>query len=98
VIFTRVYRLEKSDLIEIAAEGKVSLEELDHFRYVDAPSRFSKKVVGRKSIHLVDLQKLVHWKLYVLTLSSIARIHCLCNSKADIASLSAYRRLTLISE
>jgi len=43
-------------------EGAPSLEELDRFRYVDAPSRFSKKA-GGKTLGLADVQKLVEWKL-----------------------------------
>jgi hypothetical protein len=38
------------------------LEELDKFRYVDAPSSFSKKT-GAKVMELTDVQKLVDWKL-----------------------------------
>ncbi|KAG0652296.1 hypothetical protein D0Z07_0899 [Hyphodiscus hymeniophilus] len=44
-------------------EGKATLEELDRFRYIDAPSRFSKKVVGKKEMYLADVQKLTDWKL-----------------------------------
>jgi len=45
-----------------AKEGAVPLEDLDKFRYIDAPARFSKKGGGR-SLELSDLQKLVEWKL-----------------------------------
>ena len=55
--------MERKLIFGTAAEGKASLEELDKFRYVDAPSRFSKKVVGGKSMELADVQKLVDWKL-----------------------------------
>jgi hypothetical protein len=45
-----------------AKDGAVPLEDLDKFRYVDAPARFSKKG-GARSLELSDLQKLVEWKL-----------------------------------
>jgi len=43
-------------------DGGATLEELDRFRYIDAPSRFSKKA-GGKTLELADVQKLVDWKL-----------------------------------
>jgi hypothetical protein len=46
----------------VAKEGSLTLEELDRFRYIDAPSRFSKKA-GGKTLELKDVQKLVDWKL-----------------------------------
>lgn len=42
--------------------GSLTLQELDEFRYIDAPSRFSKKA-GGKTMELTDVQKLVDWKL-----------------------------------
>jgi hypothetical protein len=46
----------------IAKPGATTLEELDKFRYIDAPSRFSKKA-GGGGMELADIQKLVDWKL-----------------------------------
>jgi hypothetical protein len=46
----------------IAKPGSSTLEELDQFRYIDAPSRFSKKA-GGGHMELADIQKLVDWKL-----------------------------------
>ena len=46
----------------IAKPGSLTLEELDRYRYIDAPSRFSKKA-GGKIMNLADVQKLVDWKL-----------------------------------
>jgi hypothetical protein len=45
-----------------AKPGVDTLAELDRYRYIDAPSRFSKKT-GSSSLGLADLQKLVDWKL-----------------------------------
>ncbi|KAH6664119.1 hypothetical protein B0J14DRAFT_494165 [Halenospora varia] len=39
-----------------------SIEELDQFRYVEAPARFSKKTGNTMTI--ADVQKLVDWKLH----------------------------------
>ncbi|KAH8648007.1 hypothetical protein BGZ60DRAFT_423407 [Tricladium varicosporioides] len=39
-----------------------SIEELDKFRYVEAPARFSKKTGNNMTI--ADVQKLVDWKLH----------------------------------
>jgi hypothetical protein len=44
-----------------AKPGSNTLEELDKFRYIDAPSRFSK--AGDSPMELADIQKLVDWKL-----------------------------------
>ena len=44
-----------------AKPGSLTLDELDRFRYVEAPARFSKKT-GR-TMELVDIQKLVEWKM-----------------------------------
>jgi hypothetical protein len=49
---------------DIAKPGVLTLEELDKFRYVDAPAQFS-KTAGGQTLALVDVQKLVEWKLYV---------------------------------
>jgi hypothetical protein len=46
----------------VAKPGSLTLEELDKFRYIDAPSRFSKKA-GGKTMDLANVQKLVDWKL-----------------------------------
>jgi len=43
-------------------EGQPSLEDLDKFRYIDAPSRLSTKT-GATQIELPDIQKLVEWKM-----------------------------------
>jgi hypothetical protein len=45
----------------IGKDGDTSLEELDQFRYIEAPAQFSKKT-GR-SMDLPDVQKLLEWKL-----------------------------------
>lgn len=45
-----------------AKEGQLSLEQLDKFRYIEAPSQFSKKA-GGKSMELADIRKLVDWKI-----------------------------------
>ena len=50
-------------IFDVAAEGKASLEELDHFRYIEAPSHFSKNAVGRKDMDLADVRMLTDWKL-----------------------------------
>jgi len=42
--------------------GVLTLEELDKFRYEEAPGRLSKKA-GGKAMELKDVQKLVDWKL-----------------------------------
>ena len=53
----------------VAKDGHLSLEELDKFRFIDAPGRYSKNT-GR-TIELDDLKKLVDWKMWVtLILSS----------------------------
>jgi hypothetical protein len=46
----------------IAKPDSLTLQELDNFRYIDAPSRYSQKA-GGKSIELADIKKLVDWKL-----------------------------------
>jgi hypothetical protein len=48
-------------LILIGKEGDVSLQELDQFRFIEAPAQFSKNT-GR-SMDLSDVQKLLEWKL-----------------------------------
>ncbi|RDW72987.1 hypothetical protein BP6252_06894 [Coleophoma cylindrospora] len=48
------------DLTKSPKPGSLTLEELDYFRYVEAPTAFSIK--GAK-LSLKDLQKLVDWKL-----------------------------------
>ena len=40
----------------------MSLEELDHFRYVDAPAKFSSKGEG-EIMELDDVKKLLDWKM-----------------------------------
>jgi hypothetical protein len=47
-----------------AKEGSLSLEELDLYRFIEAPSHFSKKT-GAQYLELGDLQKLMDWKMYV---------------------------------
>ncbi|KAF4629464.1 hypothetical protein G7Y89_g8682 [Cudoniella acicularis] len=47
--------------IKAPKPGHLPLEELDKFRYVEAPARFSKKT-GR-TMTIEDVQKLVDWKL-----------------------------------
>ncbi|TVY62816.1 hypothetical protein LSUE1_G007572 [Lachnellula suecica] len=42
-------------------EGAITIEELDEFRYVDAPTRFSKK--AGNAMALDDVKKLLDWKL-----------------------------------
>ena len=42
--------------------GKSSMEELDNYRYVEAPAKFS-KAAGATHIEIADLQKLMDWKL-----------------------------------
>jgi hypothetical protein len=46
----------------IAKDGHLTLEQLDQFRYVEAPSQFSKKA-GGKTMELDDVRKLVDWKV-----------------------------------
>jgi len=48
-------------ILIIAKPDTLTLEELDKFRYVEAPASFSKNT-GR-SMELKDVQKLVDWKL-----------------------------------
>lgn len=45
-----------------AGAGGKTLEDLDKFRYIDAPSRFSKNT-GDTPMVLADIQMLVDWKL-----------------------------------
>jgi hypothetical protein len=66
---TRKFILSSRVLLEanwvnnvVAKPGSLTLEELDQYRYIDAPSQFSKKA-GGKTMNLADVQKLVDWKL-----------------------------------
>lgn len=52
----------KKKLTQLSAKpDSTPIEELDKFRYVDAPVRFSKKTGN--TMTLEDVQKLVEWKL-----------------------------------
>ncbi|KAG9249336.1 hypothetical protein BJ878DRAFT_450760 [Calycina marina] len=55
------------DLVKSIAKppkaGHLSLEELDRFRYIDAPSHLSIKT-DAKQFALSDIQKLVQWKIH----------------------------------
>jgi len=52
---------EQKTKVSLAKLDATPIEELDKFRYVEAPARFSKKT-GR-TLQLADVQKLLEWKL-----------------------------------
>ncbi|EHL02250.1 hypothetical protein M7I_1710 [Glarea lozoyensis 74030] len=76
------------DVLEVKArsvKGETSLEELDQFRYVEAPAQFSKKT-GRL-MDLKDIQKLLEWKLPSLpkqvASNSDEKVHEACKDGFD---------------